>query len=81
MTDLQDIYGDGGNRTRERFLPNRTYLRPLTPAEHAQMRENGWTCSRCEEPATERIVGPGAFRLCQTHAQEIRDRLEALSNA
>lgn len=55
------------------------YVRPLTPIETAEMLVNGWTCAKCREPAAERVVGPGAFRLCQQHADEVRLRLEAMN--
>lgn len=52
-----------------------TTIRPLTPLESAEMLVNGWTCAKCPEPASERVIGPGAYRLCETHAGEVRERL------
>lgn len=39
-------------------------VRPLEPDEHDEMLDHRWTCARCPDMATHRVVGPGAFRLC-----------------
>jgi len=51
-------------------------IRPLTLGERAQMAVNGWTCARCGERATRRVVGGGNFRLCDLHAETTRRNLE-----
>lgn len=52
-------------------------VRPMTLAEHDQMLDNRWKCGRCGAWATHRIVGPGAYRLCDWHAEETRRNLQA----
>jgi len=53
------------------------FVREMTEMEQMEMNVNGWTCTRCAETATQRIVGPGAFRLCDQHANEVRERISA----
>lgn len=56
-------------------------IRPMTVEEHDEMLDNRWTCARCPEMATHRVVGGGNFRLCDRHAAETAQRMAVTVDA